>query len=140
VDPAKTDENTPQPSPLTRGRSPAQLYRRRRSAPRCLWRQVEQGVKYVYETGHCGLTYDLDFDGSFWRAVDPDGGKEPPPFFINYDKGYITLISEDEARYEASTGEEVVLRRIEGPVVIGGCGQPTMGEPTLTPIPTTATD
>jgi hypothetical protein len=82
----------------------------------------------------------LDFDGSFWRAVDPDGGKEPPPFFINYDKGYITLISEDEARYEASTGEEVVLRRIEGPVVIGGCGQPTMGEPTLTPIPTTATD
>jgi hypothetical protein len=84
--------------------------------------QVEQGVKYVYETGHCGLTYDLDFDGSFWRAIDPNGGKEPPPFFINYDKGYITLISEDEARYEASTGEEVVLRRIEGPVIIGGCG------------------
>jgi hypothetical protein len=83
--------------------------------------QVEEGVEYLYETGHCGLTYDLDFDGSFWQAVDPNGDKEPPSFFINYDKGYITLVSDDEARYESSTGEVVKLRRIDGPIVIGGC-------------------
>jgi hypothetical protein len=58
---------------------------------------------------------DLDFDGSFWRAIDPNGGKEPPPFFINYDKGYITLISEDEARYEASTGDESSCVASRGP-------------------------
>lgn len=84
--------------------------------------QVEQGVEYRYETGHCGLTYDLDFDGSFWRAVNPNRDKEPPSFFINQDEGYITLVSENEARYESSTGEMVELRRIEGPIVIGGCG------------------
>jgi hypothetical protein len=77
--------------------------------------------RYVYETGHCGLTYDLDFDSSFWRAVNPNGDKEPPKFFINYDKGYITLVSEQRARYESSTGEVVELRRIDGPIAIGGC-------------------
>ena len=84
--------------------------------------RVEQGVEYHYESGHCGLTYDLDFDGSFWRAVNPNGDKEPPSYFINHDKGYITLVSDDEARYEASTGEVAELHRIDGPIVIGGCG------------------
>lgn len=83
--------------------------------------QVEPGVEYIYETGHCGLTFDLDFDGSFWRATNPNGSGEPPSFFINQDDGYITLISEDEARYEASTGEEIELQRIHGPVTVGGC-------------------
>lgn len=84
--------------------------------------QVEVGVEYVYESGHCGLTFDLDFDGSFWKAVNPNGDNEPPSFFINYDKGYITLVSEDEAQYEASTGQVVELHRIDGPIAIGGCG------------------
>ena len=83
--------------------------------------QVRQGQAYVYETGHCGLTHDLDFDGSFWRAINPNGTGEEPSFFINHDKGSITLVSEDEARYESSTGEVVELRRIEGPIIIPGC-------------------
>lgn len=83
--------------------------------------QVEEGVEYVYETGHCGLTYELDFDGSFWEPAVEPGNEEPPSFFINQDAGTITLVSEDEARYEASTGETVELRRLHGPIVLPGC-------------------
>lgn len=83
--------------------------------------RAEEGVEYIYETGHCGLTFDLDFDGSFWEAANPNGEKEPPSFFINYDKGYITLVSDDEATYEASTGEVVELKRVDGPIIVGGC-------------------
>jgi hypothetical protein len=83
---------------------------------------VEEGQRYIYETGHCGLTYNLDFDGSFWRAINPNGSQEAPAFFINYDRGYITLVSSDVAEYESSTGEVVALRRIDGPVIIPVCG------------------
>lgn len=83
--------------------------------------QVEQGQGYIYETPHCGLTYNLDFDGSFWRAINPNRPKRAPSFFINYDRGYITLVSSDVAEYESSTGEVVELRRIEGPVIIPSC-------------------
>jgi len=108
------------PEPVSTPSSQLLKDQRVRMWPRSV--QVEQGVEYAYETGHCGLTYDLDFDGSFWRAVNPNGRKEPPKFFINYDKGYITLVSEESASYESSTGEVVELRRIDGPIVIGGCG------------------
>ena len=84
--------------------------------------QVEEGQRYIYEAPHCGLTYNLDFDGSFWRAINPNGTQEPPSFFINSDSGYITLVSSDQAEYEASTGEVVELRRIDGPVILPGCG------------------
>ncbi len=83
--------------------------------------QVEEGVEYVYETGHCGLTYELDFDGSFWEPAVEPGNEEPPSFFINQDEGTITLVSENEARYEGSTGETVELRRLHGPIVLPGC-------------------
>lgn len=83
--------------------------------------EVEEGVEYIYETGHCGLTYELDFDGSFWKALNPEPGKESPSFFINYDKGYITLRSHGEARYESSTGQEVTLKRLDGPIELGPC-------------------
>lgn len=84
--------------------------------------QVEPGQRYIYQAPHCGLTWNLDFDGSFWRAINPEPTKEAPSFFINSDSGYITLVSSDEAQYEASTGEVVELRRIDGPVIIPGCG------------------
>ena len=83
--------------------------------------QVKEGQRYIYEAPHCGLTYNLDFDGSFWRAINPNAPKRAPSFFINSDRGYITLVSSDTAEYEASTGEVVELRRIEGPVIIPGC-------------------
>ena len=52
--------------------------------------------------------------------MNPDENAEPPPFFINADRGYIRLTSEHIARFESSTGDMVELRRIEGSIVLGG--------------------
>lgn len=83
--------------------------------------RVRQGVEYVYETGHCGLRYELDFDGSMWVPINPNSGRQAPSFFINYDKGTIVLVDEDTARYTASTGGVVELRRLPGPAVTYNC-------------------
>ena len=84
--------------------------------------EAEVGVKYAYDTSLCGLTYDLDFDGSFWEPVDRLSNEDQPDFFINPDQGSITLISEQEATYESSEGQTVELQRLDGPVVQRGCG------------------
>jgi hypothetical protein len=85
-----------------------------RSAP------VEQGVEYEFDTGHCGLDYLPDFDGSFWRPMNPNAAQEPPDFFFNEDEGTMTLESEDVAIYESSHGEHVRLERLPGPVTLKG--------------------
>jgi hypothetical protein len=88
-----------------------------RSAP------VEQGVEYQFNTGHCGLEYLTDFDGSFWRPLDPNGEREDPLFFYNEDEGTMTLESENASTYESSDGQRVQLERIPGPVTLTGlCG------------------
>lgn len=84
--------------------------------------EAEVGVRYAYDTSPCGLTFDLDFDGSFWEPVDQSPQDEEPSFFINPDRGSITLISNTEARYESSDGQTVELRRLPGPVIQKGCG------------------
>lgn len=83
--------------------------------------RVRPNVEYVYETGHCGLRYELDFDGSMWDPINPNTGREAPPFFINYDKGTIELVDEATARYIASTGEVAELKRLPGPAVTWNC-------------------
>lgn len=85
-----------------------------RSAP------VEEGVTYRFDTGHCGLNHLPDFDGSFWDAVNPDAGEEPI-FFYNGDVGTIVLLGSNEAQYTSSSGQEVELVRIDGPVVTQPC-------------------
>src|SRR5687768_8276194 len=51
-----------------------------RSAP------LTEGVQYHYNTGHCGLEWMTDFDGSFWTP-HLDEGERAPDFFINEDEG-----------------------------------------------------
>jgi hypothetical protein len=88
-----------------------------RSAP------VEQGVEYEFNTGHCGLEFLTDFDGSFWRPLDPNGEQEDPLFFYNEDEGTMTLESENISTYESSDGQRVQLERIPGPLTLKGlCG------------------
>lgn len=82
--------------------------------------RVRRGVAYELDTGHCGLSFLTDFDGSFWRPIDPDRG-EPPGFFINQDVGAIALVGRDRAVYRSSTGVEVRLERIPGPVITQPC-------------------
>jgi Tol biopolymer transport system component len=81
---------------------------------------AEVSVAYRFDTGHCGLSFMTDFDGSFWEPVDPSGG-EPPDFFHNQDVGAIALVSADTAIYRSSAGKEVALLRIHGPVTTHLC-------------------
>jgi hypothetical protein len=78
---------------------------------------VEPGIPYVFDTGHCGLAHLTDFDGSFWDPL-PDA---PRSLLINQSLGTMTLIEDDQAVYEASTGEQVRLLRIDGPMVTYPC-------------------
>jgi hypothetical protein len=82
--------------------------------------RVTPTVAYRFDTGHCGLAFLTDFDGSFWRPIDPSDG-EPPGFFINQDAGLIALVDFDSAVYRSSGGREVSLERVRGPVVTQPC-------------------
>ena len=80
--------------------------------------------KYLFSAPHCGLDWMIDFDGSFWEAEEPDDYKENPdayPFFINSDNGTIEFRSDDEAAYQASTGELIPLTRLPGPIASDPC-------------------
>jgi hypothetical protein len=77
---------------------------------------VEEGVEYRYNTGHCGLEYMTDFDGSFWIPEREAGRK----FYFNEDEGTMTLLSPNRALYRASNGVEADLARHHGPMVIEG--------------------
>jgi hypothetical protein len=83
---------------------------------------AQAGVRYRFEVGHCGLNHVTDFDGSFWEPIlaHPLGADEPSAL-INTDRGTIRVISPRQAIYTSSSGEKVGLRRIEGPIVLGGC-------------------
>ena len=80
---------------------------------------IEPGVVYRFGVQHCGLDWIVDFDGSFWEPVYEHGRK--PFYSINEDRGTMTLIGPDHARYVASDRSEVVLVRVDGPIVRGGC-------------------
>lgn len=82
---------------------------------------VEMDVAYRFDAGHCGLDHLTDFDGSFWDPVNPNHPSEEPLFFYNQDVGTIELVGPDEARYRSSSGDEVTLLRIAGPVVTQPC-------------------
>lgn len=79
--------------------------------------------KYLFIAPHCGLDWMTDFDGSFWDPVEPDdyGNGDRYSFFFNSDEGVITFVDDDTATYQASSGQEVELRRIEGPIEIHPC-------------------
>lgn len=79
--------------------------------------------KYLFTAPHCGLDWMLDFDGSFWDALEPDdyGNGENYSFFYNSDEGAITFAGDDVATYQASTGERIRLVRLKGPIEIDPC-------------------
>jgi hypothetical protein len=77
-------------------------------------------VAYRFDTGHCGLSFLTDFDGSFWRPIDLGGGREPD-FFSSRDVGAIALVDFNRALYRSSTAVEVEMERLGGPVVTQPC-------------------
>jgi hypothetical protein len=84
-------------------------------------RRVRRNVAYAFDTGHCGLSFLTDFDGSFWRPVDPERA-ESLDLLHNQDVGAIALVGRHRAVYRSSEGLEVRLERIDGPVITHPCG------------------
>lgn len=74
---------------------------------------------FPYEVGHCGLTWQVDFDGSFWLLV---GQIQPGAFaLINGESGTIRLLDANHAVYTSPTGFTAQLVRFPGPKHIWLC-------------------
>lgn len=81
---------------------------------------IEPNIAYVFDTGHCGLGHLTDFDGSFWRPVDP-ARADSFDLLVNQDVGAMAVVGRDRAIYRSSDGIEIRMERIEGPVVTQPC-------------------
>ena len=118
---ADLDGAKPQPTPTGQQRSESDGDRVK------VWpatEDVENSGRYLFTAPHCGLGWMIDFDGSFWDAIEPDDYGENPDsysFFYNSDEGAITFESDDVATYQASTGETIRLERLSGPITIDPC-------------------
>lgn len=75
---------------------------------------LDRGVEYEFNTGHCGLGFATDFDGSFWT---PEQDARPPDAYINEDTGTIEVVDDDTAIYRSDDGYDVTLTRHEGPYI-----------------------
>jgi hypothetical protein len=82
--------------------------------------RITPSTVYRFDTGHCGLNFLADFDGSFWHPVLA-ADATAPDFFFNQDVGAIALVDFNSARYRSSSGVEVEMERIRGPVVTQPC-------------------
>ena len=75
--------------------------------------RVDGRGPFDLELGHCGLTWQVDFDGSFWVPVGQVDGDHPA--LINADTGLILLVGPNLAVYSNSSGFTVGLQRFPGP-------------------------
>lgn len=80
------------------------------------------GEPVDFTVGHCGLSHVVDLDGSYWD-LQPESmtAEEKSKFGINSDRGTITLLDENIARYTSSSGGEATLVRHRGPKRVYGC-------------------
>ena len=81
--------------------------------------RVTPSVAYRFDTGHCGLGFLTDFDGSFWRPIDPEVQRSLE--YLDPDVGAIALVDFNRAIYRSSSGVDVELERVPGPVVTQPC-------------------
>jgi hypothetical protein len=68
---------------------------------------------FPLELGHCGLSWQVDFDGSFWLPIGPYDADASA--FINADSGLMRLLGPNRARFSGSDGFDVQLARFPGP-------------------------
>jgi hypothetical protein len=74
---------------------------------------------FPFDVGHCGLTWQVDFDGSFWVLVGQIDGDAS--VLINGERGQIRLLGPNLAQYEGAGGFTATLARFPGPKHIWGC-------------------
>ena len=87
---------------------------------------IEDGVAYRFNLGHCGLHSPVDIDGSFWDELDGATTNGQPldldedAEMINATAGVVVVIG-DEARFRTETGSVVRFARHEGDKGFPGC-------------------
>jgi hypothetical protein len=74
---------------------------------------------FPFEVGHCGLTWQVDFDGSFWLPIGQVDGDAS--VVINGEAGRMRLVRPDLAEYRNDEGFLAQLARFPGPKHIWGC-------------------
>lgn len=74
---------------------------------------------HPFELGHCGLAWQVDFDGSFWLPVGQVDGDASAA--INAERGRITLTGLTTARYVGESGFTADLIRFPGPKHVWLC-------------------
>jgi hypothetical protein len=68
---------------------------------------------FPYELGHCGLLWQVDFDGSFWLPVGQVDGDSAD--LVNAGSGEMVLLGPDRAQFQADSGFTVQLARFPDP-------------------------
>ena len=74
---------------------------------------------FPFEIGHCGITWQVDFDGSFWVPIGMVDGDASA--IINGDSGQMRLLGPNLAEYRNADGFVAKLARFPGPKHIWGC-------------------
>lgn len=74
---------------------------------------------FPFELGHCGLSWQVDFDGSFWVPVGQVDGDDPA--IINSDAGQMRLLGPSLAEYRSPDGFVARLARFPGPKHVWLC-------------------
>ena len=73
---------------------------------------------FPFTLGHCGLTWQVDFDGSFWVPIGHIDGDAPG--LINAEEGVIRLLAPNLAEYQGSEWS-AQLARFPGPKHVWLC-------------------
>jgi len=68
---------------------------------------------FAHELGHCGLLWQVDFDGSFWLPIGQVDGDAAD--LVNAGSGQMVLLEPNLAQFEADSGFTVQLARFPGP-------------------------
>ncbi len=74
---------------------------------------------FPFEVGHCGLFWQVDFDGSFWVPFGPFAGEAPA--VLGSESGQIRLLGPNLAEYAGADGFIANLVRFPGPKHTFGC-------------------
>jgi hypothetical protein len=74
---------------------------------------------FPFQLGHCGLSWQVDFDASFWLPVGQVDGDASA--IINSDEGEIRLLAPTLAEYRGGGGFVARLARFPGPKHVWLC-------------------
>jgi hypothetical protein len=74
---------------------------------------------FPFDVAHCGLTWQVDFDGSFWVPVGQVDGDASP--IINNDTGQMRLLGPNLAEYRSESRFVARLARYPGPKHFSAC-------------------